>query len=172
MRKVIATQHFFEFPDLNSEIDGIYFVSNRHKKSNTIRCWTFCIEGGFERRLLASVRWTLATAVARPQASESVCIDLLDLPRVWTFCIEVDSNNSMQGSGGALLAASSMAATPLFSFPSGNENANESVLPCSTITEVKHLHDSFEQSINFCLRYNLVYDTLIPGGITDVRINK
>ena len=49
MRKVIATQHFFEFPDLNSEIDGIYFVSNRHKKSNTIWCWTFCIEGGFEQ---------------------------------------------------------------------------------------------------------------------------
>ena len=33
MRKVIATQHFFEFPDLNSEIDGIYFVSNRQKKA-------------------------------------------------------------------------------------------------------------------------------------------
>ena len=49
MRKVIATQHFFEFPDLNSEIDGIYFVSNRHKKSNTIWCWTFCIESGFEQ---------------------------------------------------------------------------------------------------------------------------
>jgi len=32
MRKVIATQHFFEFPDLNSEIDGIYFVSNRQTK--------------------------------------------------------------------------------------------------------------------------------------------
>jgi len=27
---------------------------------------------GFERRLLASVRWTLATAVASPQRSESV----------------------------------------------------------------------------------------------------
>jgi len=34
----------------------------------------------------------------------------------------------MQLSGGQLLAASSMVATPLFSFPSGNENANESVL--------------------------------------------
>jgi len=38
MRKVIATQHFFEFPDLNSEIDGIYFVSNRHKTANTLWC--------------------------------------------------------------------------------------------------------------------------------------
>ena len=36
MRKVIATQHFFEFPDLNSEIDGIYFVSNRQQKT---RCF-------------------------------------------------------------------------------------------------------------------------------------
>ena len=32
-------------------------------------------EDGFERRLLASVRGTLATAVAFPQKSESVCFD-------------------------------------------------------------------------------------------------
>ena len=52
MRKVIATQHFFEVPDLNSEIDGIYFVSNRQAK-NTIRLdGVFCLVkkkgGGFE----------------------------------------------------------------------------------------------------------------------------
>jgi hypothetical protein len=29
------------------------------------------LEGGFERRLLATVRWTVATAVAFPQKSES-----------------------------------------------------------------------------------------------------
>ena len=30
------------------------------------------LEGGFERRLLATVRWTVATAVAFPQKSESI----------------------------------------------------------------------------------------------------
>jgi len=43
MRKVIATQHFFEFPDLNSEIDGIYFVSNRHKKTNPFGLVFLCV---------------------------------------------------------------------------------------------------------------------------------
>lgn len=32
MRKVVARQHFPEFTDLNHEIDGIYFVSNRQLK--------------------------------------------------------------------------------------------------------------------------------------------
>ena len=61
MRKVIATQHFFEFPDLNSEIDGIYFVSNRHKTANTFRCWLFCFaqRKGFEQSN-ATVRRTVA----------------------------------------------------------------------------------------------------------------
>ena len=34
-------------------------------------CWYGYLEGGFERRLLATVRWTVATAVAFPQKSES-----------------------------------------------------------------------------------------------------
>ena len=34
--------------------------------------WYGYLEDGFERRLLASVRWILATAVAIPQKSESV----------------------------------------------------------------------------------------------------
>lgn len=50
--------------------------------------WYGYLEGGFERRLLGSVQWTLATAVARPQPGESV------LPHqqkdqmlcIWSFC--------------------------------------------------------------------------------------
>jgi len=48
------------------------------------------LEGGFERRLLASVRWTLATAVARLQPGESVCWMISALhARI------ADSNNNM-----------------------------------------------------------------------------
>ena len=36
--------------------------------------WYGYLEDGFERRLLASVRWTLATAVAFPQKSESILL--------------------------------------------------------------------------------------------------
>ena len=43
--------------------------------------------------------------------------------------LEADSKNKMQQSGGLLLDAGSTASTHLFSFPIGNENANESVLP-------------------------------------------
>ena len=35
----------------------------------------FEITRGFERRLLATVRWTVATAVAFPQKSESIVIN-------------------------------------------------------------------------------------------------
>ena len=36
----------------------------------------------------------------------------------------------MQQSGGLVLISSSTLTTPLFSFPSGNEKANKSLLPC------------------------------------------
>ena len=50
--------------------------SKMPQKDQSFSDWSFCafghLEGGFERRLLASVRWALATAVARPQPGESV----------------------------------------------------------------------------------------------------
>ena len=46
------------------------------KKTSSYELVFFVVgEDGFERRLLASVQWTLATAVASPQRSESVCLD-------------------------------------------------------------------------------------------------
>jgi len=39
--------------------------------------WYGYLEDGFERRLLATVRWTVATAVAFPQKSESVLMGML-----------------------------------------------------------------------------------------------
>ena len=57
MRKVIATQHFFEFPDLNSEIDGIYFVSNRQHETTIVirtpRCWTTMVVFVFALQMAA-----------------------------------------------------------------------------------------------------------------------
>jgi len=55
------------------------------------------LEGGFERRLLASVRWTLATAVASPQRSESVFPDMPAPKGVGRFCFEeTDSKTNIQ----------------------------------------------------------------------------
>ena len=56
-------------------------------------CWYRYLEVGFERRLLASVRWTLATAVAFPQKSESV----LPHHKTWSFgfrsCFFISDSN-------------------------------------------------------------------------------
>ena len=48
------------------EYANIYLVQYCHKKSNTIRCWTFCIDGGFEQ-FNATIRWTITVAVAFSQ---------------------------------------------------------------------------------------------------------
>ena len=51
------------------------FISTKLAKQTRPKGLVFCLVGediGFERRPLASVRWTLATAVARPLLGESV----------------------------------------------------------------------------------------------------
>ncbi len=59
------------------------------QKTTILRIVVFCgigiWEGGFERRLLASARWALATAVAFPQKSESVSPLKKPIPTDWSF---------------------------------------------------------------------------------------
>ena len=84
---------------------------------------------GFERRLLETVRWTVSTAVASPQRSESVPSTLCTVGGRF-FCLEGDGFEpiQMQLSGGQLLDAGSTASTP-YVVPLGN-NGNRIRPPC------------------------------------------
>ena len=72
--------HILHSKIFHSVADGILLTINSYTNVGiyTENCrvyfWYGICDGGFERRLLATVRWTVATAVAFPQKSEStVC---------------------------------------------------------------------------------------------------
>ena len=75
--KTVAALSFF-VSAVSKTYPEIYIRFKTARKRPVLSDWSFSaygyLEGGFERRLLASVRWTLATAVARPQPGVSVLL--------------------------------------------------------------------------------------------------
>ena len=92
--------------------------------------WYGYLDGGFERRLLATVRWTVATAVASPQRSESVLPIITTVRGSSLCCGRTDDSNPFQCN--YPVDSCLMRARPhqhLTLFPWGT-TAIESVLPC------------------------------------------